>query len=499
MRKNLALPVAILLGLLVLFALVPAAGAKPPTRPAAGTVTIDPKLPVHPLLQYGAQVDPDKVVRLLVQKKSRNVKSQAIATAAGTDVVEDFPFANTLVLTVKQKVALALAKNPNIRYITLDAPVKGASVDASNLATTFEQTLSIPELWNGTPPATGQGVTVAVLDSGVNENHPDLAGKVVSVAVGRNTTGDDTNGHGTHVVGTINGMDAQGRYIGVAPDARVISIKIADDQGLSYESDLMRGLQWVYNNRTQYNIRVINLSVSGAVPTSYASSAVDAAVEQLWMAGVVVVTAAGNKGSAEDAVWYAPGNDPFAITVGALDDNSTADTSDDSLAPFSSYGITPDGFPKPDVVAPGRRIVAPLAGPGVTLATMLPDHVVDSNYIRLSGTSMSAPVVTGVVALLLERYPNLTPNQVKWLLTGTANPYSGMPDSAGVVNPVAALASAAGPVGEANQGLTPANLIDPSTGEIVSSDSFWDQSFWDQSFWDQSFWDQTYFEVYPGE
>jgi serine protease AprX len=315
----------------------------------------------------------------------------------------------------------------------------------------------------------------------------------------------DGYGHGTHVVGTINGRDPHGRYIGVAPDARVVSVKISDDQGFATESDLLRGLQWVQDNRVKYNLRAVNLSVSTSVPMSYLTSPVSAAVEKLWRTGVVVVTASGNAGTARDATWAAPGNDPFVVTVGALDHNETAAQADDSLAFFSSRGKTQDGYYKPEVVAPGRKIVAPLAGPSVKLAVDLPDHVTDRTHIRLSGTSMAAPVTTGVVALLLQRYPHLQPDQVKWLLAETSRSYAGQTDDAGAVDAVALLERAgAGRIGRANQGYVPSNqgsLLSPVAGLLngalgVTPDaSYWNASYWNASYWNASYWNASYWNA----
>jgi serine protease AprX len=359
-----------------------------------------------------------------------------------------------------------------------------------------------PAVWNSaTAPATGRGVTVAVLDTGVNVGHPDFAhGGLRAVNVNRQARdAADPHGHGTHVIGTIKGRDASGRYLGIAPDARVISVKIADDAGVARESDLLRGLQWVYNQRLAENIRVVSLSVSAGVPTSYRTSPTAAAVEQLWRGGIVVVAASGNRGDALDATWQAPGNDPYVVTVGCLDDDGTAAGSDDALCSFSSRGTTPDGYAKPDVVAPGRRIVSTLAASDATVAQLYPDRVTDREYIRLSGTSMSTPVVSGVVALLLERYPALTPNQVKWLLTSTAKPYPGRPDQAGLVFAPAVLSRAAlGNVGSANQGLTPSLgltlLGSLLNGGLLWGSAYWDSAYWDSAYWDSAYWDSAYWD-----
>jgi serine protease AprX len=470
------------------------AGSLLGTSAGASTSTayaVNPNIRAHPFLQVGAQAEPSKLVTVLVSKTSSKISSSTIAKAVPTSVQQDFPTINTFTLTIPQKAVLALANTSGVRYVTPNLTMHTTAIDASQLKTTYEGTLGTPTEWNGAAPlgATGQGVTVAVLDTGVNPKLADLSADLVCTMVKSNSC-NDGHGHGTHVIGILKGNDALGRYIGVAPNARVISVKIADDTGAATAQDVVNGLQWVYNNRTTYNIRVVNLSFSDSVAESYASSAIDAYIEQLWLAGVVVVTAAGNNGTSTDATWYAPGNDPYAISVGALDDNLTIDPSDDSLASFSSRGATQDGFYKPEVVAPGRKIVSTLAGPSVTLATTYPDRIVDTNYIRLSGTSMAAPVAAGTVALLLEKFPTLTPDQVKFLLTSTARPYHNQADTAAMVNPANLLQQAAiGSIATANQGLTPSAALDPTTS-TVSTSSYWNQSYWNQSYWNQSYWNQ---------
>ena len=464
--------------------------------PNAGS-RLDPTLKTHPLLQVGAQKEPDKKVRVIVQTERRDDDLHAIARSVDAEVDEQFSFVQAMVLEVPQKRALELARNPHVRYVSLDGPVRhqGSNFDASHLLTSYPGTISVPNgVWNGGIPSTGKGVAVAVLDSGVNAQHPDFyASNVKSVNVNKTALNtEDGHGHGTHVVGIINGRSSDGHYIGIAPDATVYSIKISDDSGSAHEADMLRGLQWVYDNRGSTNIKAVNLSVASATAESYLTSVVDAAVEQLWLNGITVVVAAGNRGAAVDAEWYAPANDPFVITVGALDDNLTTAPGDDSLATFSGRGMTQDGYNKPDVVAPGRKIYAPLASSSATLATLLPTHIsADGRHIRLSGTSMAAPVVTGVVALVKQVFPNMTPDQMKWLFVNNLHPYNAQPDKAGMVNPQQMLTSAKSTStwGTANKGVMPNVGINTSNGTVQWGTSYWDTSYWDTSYWDTSYWD----------
>jgi serine protease AprX len=213
----------------------------------------------------------------------------------------------------------------------------------------------------------------------------------------------------------------------VAPGANLVDVRVIASTGATTISTLIAGMQWVLAHRADYNIRVVNLSAGAPVTVSYSNDPLAAAVEVLVFAGITVVVSAGNGGPGASTI-TTPGSDPFVITVGAIDDNGTATLADDAIAWWSSQGPTAiDGFAKPDVVAPGRKIVS-LRSPGSTLDLQLPDRAVAGldplapAYFRLSGTSMAAPTVAGVVALILERNPTLAPAQVKQRLKSTAVP-----------------------------------------------------------------------------
>jgi serine protease AprX len=193
------------------------------------------------------------------------------------------------------------------------------------------------------------------------------------------------------------------------------------------------------------------------------------------MHGIVVVTAAGNRGTASDAVQYAPANDPYVITVGAVDENGSTNPLNDSIASWSSRGTTQDGFQKPDVYAPGAHIVSVLA-PNSAFASMCPSCTIDGEYIRTGGTSMATPMISGLVADLLQYKPYLTPNQVKGILTSplvVSNPSIQEDDALklGTLSSVPA----------ANQGLTPSSLLTDASGNINYSQSSWSQSSWSQA------------------
>jgi len=499
----------------------------PATAAAAGTSTqLDPSLKIHPLLQKGAETHPLRSVRVIAQTTTPDalklVKGLA-DSVPGVQIGEQFNVLPAFVATLPQASVPLLAKLPTVRYISPDGgvqvlpglplslakaakpkpapPAKGSKtvIDSSNLVTQYPFDMHATDAWSPSDghAETGSNVNVAVIDSGADVSHPDLAQNVTAVNTNpRATTANDGYGHGTHVAGIVAGRDGAEHYLGVAPEAHVYSVKVADDNGGAYESDLLRGLDWVEANRGVLHLRALNLSVSVTMPESYATSPVDAAVERLWSEGVAVVASSGNLGDAQDAVWYAPGNDPFIITVGCVDDNATVSTRDDSLCPISSRGVTEDGFAKPDLVAPGRKIVSALAsgigGQGTALAQEFPDRITDDGHIRLSGTSMSAPMVTGAIALLLQRHDGLRPAQLKQILTASAVSYPGQPDKAGELNIAAALAASDHPPApDKIQGPLPVGASTATTGSVglIWNGARWGNAYWDGARWGSSTWD----------
>jgi serine protease AprX len=247
--------------------------------------------------------------------------------------------------------------------------------------------------------------------------------------------------------------------MGVAPRANLVSVKVSDDDGNTTVLDVIYGIQFAVDRKADFGIRVINLSLSSTVAESYRTDPLDAAVESAWFSGLVVVTAAGNEALTGDGVTFAPANDPWVITAGAIDDRGTFTRLDDLLAPWSSRGLTQDGVRKPEVLAPGARMVSTLA-PGSDFARLCPECILDSGkYFRAGGTSMSAAVVSGAAALLLEEHPTWTPPQVKGALMQTLDD---VPGAGAVIDVAAALDGTAA----STVSLAPSELIDPATGQI---------------------------------
>jgi serine protease AprX len=390
-----------------------------------------------------------------------------------------------------------------------------------------------PVLWSG--GVTGRHVAVAVLDSGVARD-ADLGDRVIaSVNFADPRTLLDPGGHGTHIAGTIagDGSRSAGEFVGVAPGADIVDVRVLDSRGGGRISSVIRGVEWVLAHRQAYGIRVINMSFGAPARTSYRADPLASAIEIAWRAGLVVVAASGNGGPARDST-VTPGNDPYAITVGATDDAGTIDTGDDSLAPFSAWGSA-DSNAKPDLVAPGRRIVS-IRVAGSALDTLFPDRVVrarnGAEYLRLSGTSMATAVASGAVALLLERDGALTPDQVKTALVASARPYgpNGAPplpdpiaDGSGLLDVLAASQAATREVpsarGDAIGAITttelplarrvarpadafarslfpllarlPLRWKDPGLGGLAWNTLTWDSVVWDSVAWDNFDWDSV--------
>ena len=270
---------------------------------------------------------------------------------------------------------------------------------------------------------TGAGIDVALIDSGVlGVSALDGPGKLVrgpdfsEDAYDPDLRGLDAFGHGSHMAGVIAANDPETGYRGIAPGARIVSVKVAGADGVTSLVRVLMALDWVRRNRSSngLNIRVLNLSFGVDYRRSYVRSPLAYAAEQLWNRGIAVVVAAGNQADGTGRLDM-PAADPFLIAVGATDTQHTADPSDDGIADFSSR----DALRPPDVVAPGTAVVS-LRVPGSTLDAEFPAARVGDSFFRGSGTSQATAVVSGLVAQLLEARPNLKPNQVKALLKAGA-------------------------------------------------------------------------------
>jgi serine protease AprX len=328
----------------------------------------------------------------------------------------------------------ALRDEPAVQHLSGDLPVADFML-ISTKATAADQVRAGKSGGllglGGIPGVTGQGVVVAVLDSGI-ASHKALTGKVlasVSMIAGEPTT--DEYGHGTHVAGIITGTGTYAAGVttqyagGIAPGAQVVNVRVLGDDGVGNTSDVIAGIDWVISNKAKYNIKIMNLSLGHAVTEPVLFDPLCAAVERAYRAGIIVIAAAGNAGKLADGTPVlggiaSPGNSPYAITVGATNTFGTASRDDDEVTTYSSRGPTKyDNNAKPDLAAPGNKIIS-LEAANSYIPTHYPtEHIAGSGnnaYLRMSGTSMSAPMITGAAALLLQAQPSLTSAQVKFLL-----------------------------------------------------------------------------------
>ena len=439
-----------------------------------------------------ARKAPSRKVEAIAQFKPgfAEKKARALVRSHHGRVTGRLPLIHGLAIKLSAKEAAALGRERGVIAVTLNAKVKGQGVNSGKLNTNYPKTIGADKLWQR--GITGTGIGVAVIDSGIAGDLVDFKGsdgrsRVVAnvvTAPGAQKAGDGL-GHGTHVAGIIAGNSFNrdprdplyGDYVGVAPDVNLVAIKAADEVGNSTVLDVINGIQFVVDHKDQFNIRVLNLSLSTDVPQSYKTDPLDAAVEYAWQHGIVVVAAAGNRGSDYDAVKYSPGNDPFVISVGGSDESG--DYGKGARAYWSSAGRTQDGFFKPEVMAPGAHIVSTLA-PNSAFQYLCPACVIGGAYFKAGGTSMAAPVVSGAVALLLQAKPGLTPDQVKAALMATDKPikgsYAGQIDLDAASN-LGGTGPGIGLVPPANRGIAPNTLIAALTryGDDLSS---WTRSSW---------------------
>jgi serine protease AprX len=332
---------------------------------------------------------------------------------------------------------------PGVAEVSEDAGLALQSTDvesqvaqAGSLYTLANKVTGASAMWDA--GYTGKGVDVAVIDSGVVPVD-GLAGTGTSkVVYGPDLTLDngtpaknlDGYGHGTAMSSIIAGRDTAATtysgnatdFVGMAPDSRIVSIKVADAKGQTDVSQAIAAIDWVVQNRNKngLNIRVLNMSFGTDGVQDYLLDPLAYAAEQAWHKGIVVVVAVGNEGFGTSKV-NNPAYNPYLIAVGSDNANGTATTADDAVSSFSNDG---DGTRNPDLVAPGEKVVS-LRNAGSYLDATYPAARIGERLFRGSGTSQAAAVVSGAAALLIQQRPTATPDEIKALLTGSAAPIPG--------------------------------------------------------------------------
>jgi serine protease AprX len=443
--------------------------------------------------EEGKARDKAKIEVLVRFRRNPGASERTLVRALGGEVRRHHR-SRWMAVRVPGRAVEKMANHPDVEFVAMNHPIS-ASMDVSRAAAG----LPAPELPESV--LKGSGVTIAMLDSGVAA-HPEIQTLVAAVdLVG---TYDptfapagsvDTYGHGTHVAGIMvsNGSRSSGRFAGIAPEAGLVSVRVLDDVGRGRSSDALAGLEWVLAHKDQYGIRVLNLSLGHPVFEAPELDPLVQAVDALWDAGVVVVCSAGNDGRSGHGTITSPCNSRKVVTVGALNDHGTLDTTYHTVTTYSSRGPSRVNLvAKPDLIAPGNRIVSTLAA-GSYLDVTYPERRVAADpaqpdvmeHFELSGTSMAAPMVSGAAALMLQQEPALNPGTVKARLMLSArkaevgDPFA---TGAGALDILAAL-HATGQVVDAPSPLTFADsatglMSFENTGALWSNPSFSLTALW---------------------
>jgi serine protease AprX len=460
---------------------------------------------MSPGMLQQANKHPDKFIHVIVTANGKLPKSQILANTVGT-VDRKLGLIDGISLVLKANRLAQLAKIPGLT-ITPDAPAHptGSTFTSKQL---WVPNTGIDKLWNA-PLAPNSSKTqsdltaptIAVVDSGVDTSKvADFGGRViqqVNLTTLPNNSPGDGRGHGTFVAGIAAGQ-APG-YAGASPKSNIVSLDVMDDTGTARTSDVIAAAQWILANKDKFNIKVANFSLHASNSSSFTHDPLDKAVEKLWFSGVTVVAAAGNYGVAggPSGVLYAPGNDPFVITVGAADMDGNPNPKDDTAPFWSAWGYTNDGFRKPEVSADGRYMVGPIPMTS-TLASQKASNIVSPGYIQLSGTSFAAPIVSGIAAQIVARNPTWGPDQVKGALMATARPTpSAVPGSLGLgeVNAVRSVTASNAP--NPNKALEQFLAPDPAGGGLPIFDAVsWSDTAkanvsWDAVSWGDVSWGDT--------
>ncbi len=412
-----------------------------------------------------ATVPSGGLVKVIVLARSGELEAAAHAVqAAGGSIQSELTAVGGLTARVEESELPVVASDASVLSVTPNATLKllsnstgpyNGQQDSDSLFN-LENDIGVRTVWNHD---TGSGIGVALIDSGVSPVEGlDNPGQVIQ---GPDLTEEsqnpslahlDTFGHGTFMAGIIAGHDPgvdpatnegnSAAFLGVAPDATVVSVKVADSHGMTDVSQVIAGIDWVVQNAKDpgLNIRVLNLSFGTDSNQSYLVDPLAYAAEVAWKAGIVVVVSAGNDGTRSDGLTD-PADDPYILAVGADSPNGPSPNAA-AIPSFSSWG---NGTRNPDIVAPGAHVQS-LADPGSYVdGNFGSTGSISSRFFRGSGTSEAAAFVSGCAALLIQEYPNFTPDQIKAVLVSTANripAVSPQVQGAGVIN----FRSASGPV-----------------------------------------------------
>ena len=446
----------------------------------------------------GAGSAGDTTAEYIVSSSSGMLSSDSLSSVtsavAGVDptVNSDLSPVDAATAQLDPSQVTSVAAVPDV-VVTPNVPVKVQDTvgDPGRApAAVFPQQTGASQIW--AQGDTGQGVNVAVLDTGISPL-PDFAGRMVDGVdlTGHSHPWKDQYGHGTFVAGLIagDGASSNGQYMGEAPGAGLVSVKVAGATGKTNLLSVIEGVGWTIAHAAKDNIGVLNMSLGYLPLTSTVLDPLDQAVEKAWEAGITVVVSAGNSGPGNGTI-LAPGDDPLVITAGAVDDGGQATSAGDTMTTFSSAGPTnPDGWFKPDLVTSGRSVVS-LRDPGSTIDVQNPSASVGSANFVGSGTSFSSAITAGAAALLLSADPGYDPDTVKGTLLGTTDPGPvGNPfvDGHGDLDVASAVASPAMTLSQSPP--TQATAMGGDVSLAVSGESSsWNPANWTGSAWNGSAW-----------
>lgn len=378
---------------------------------------------IDPEVRNAVKVSSDEPFRVIIYANEFE-KCRPMLHELGVTVAAEIPLIEGYVVDFPPALLKKLAGLKKVRYIAADMDIKAQMQIAS-------QVVGVNDLHKA--GITGKDIGIAILDTGIYP-HPDFTVPRSRIAafldiVNGKTSPYDDNGHGTFVAGVAagSGYASSGVYKGIAPDASIVSVKVMDSQGNGKSSDVLAGLQWISDNYSKYNIKVVSLSLGSAASEFKRDDAMVRGTETLWRRGITVVVAAGNEGPSPSTITV-PGTSPVLLTVGSIDDKRTVSREDDTIPDFSSRGPVHNRV-KPDVVAPGVNIISVNAdreySPGRKISKL------ERNYTVMSGTSVSTPLVAGIAALMYQKHPDWTPDIIKQQLMTYANRVSGIMNNEG--------------------------------------------------------------------
>jgi len=437
---------------------------------------------------------------VLVQSATSADAAAAVRGDGGTVTTELDVIAGVVARVPVSRMA-SLRTDPRVRSLSGDAGGKlqgvlsGTTYDPVVEPGSMYQTarmLGIDKSW--ATGQTGAGIGIAVVDSGVAASS-FFGARLIAGAdfSGGNSPLSDGFGHGTHIAGIIAGssgkVGAATEFTGIAPGAKIVSVKVADANGATSLIKILQGIDWVYKNRAANNIKVVNLSLGAPAYPDYVNDPLAAAVERLWKNGVTVVASAGNIGQGKNLT--SPAYDPYVISVGALDTNGTVNTNDDFPASYSASASTANDR-GPDFIVPARSIQSLAATASKLVANAAATAKVGANFVKGTGTSQAAAIVSGEVALLYAEGPLQTPDDMKSNMCGLASrgPWDVRQQGCGVP----ALRIAASEIDfsmnnhmDHRNATVSATTADPSA-DLVTRGASWQGASWQGSSWQGSSW-----------